>query len=96
MVAVKRKLRPVSLAPITQPGKITPITGAAAIIFRNAGSATVNLWGGSYTLDSKETLSLNVTEDFGTLDATEIPISFDTGTGPVQRLQILILVPSNC
>lgn len=96
MVTIKRTLRPVPLAPVTEPGKISPINGAAAVIFRNDGSATVNLWGGAYTLDSKETLSLNVTEDFGTLDLNDISITFDTTTGAVQRLQIVVLKPANC
>lgn len=94
---IKQILRPVPLAPITNNGKITPITDAVAIILRNAGDATVNLWGGSYTLDSKETLSLNVTtEDDGIIQAVEIPVNFDTTTGSVKRLQILILKAHNC
>jgi len=93
---IKQILRPVALAPISNNGKITPITDAVAIIFRNAGDATVNLWGGAYTLDSKETLSLNVTEEEGIIQAVEIPVNFDTTTGSVKRLQILIMKAHNC
>ena len=95
MVALKKTLRPVIMAPVTQPGKLPPMVGIQAVILRNAGTATV-LLGGSYTLDSKETLSLNVTEEFATLDVTEIDIAFNTATGILQRLEIIVLRAANC
>lgn len=98
VATVQQTLRAVPLAPVTADGTIPPINDVAAVIFRNAGTATVNLWGGAYTLDSKETLSLNVTEVGGQLNLYDIPITFDTGSGPLQRLQIIVLKasPNNC
>ncbi|MEZ4925575.1 MAG: hypothetical protein R3A50_04815 [Saprospiraceae bacterium] len=72
------------------------IDGIAAIILRNAGTATVNLFDGLYTLDSKETLSLNVTEHFGFLNTDGIPVNFDTTTGAIKKLQILVLKQKSC
>lgn len=66
----------------------------AGIILRNAGTATVNLWHGLYTLDSKETLSLNVTEFNAFMNLQNVPVSFDTTTGDVKKLQIVILKAS--
>ena len=72
-------------------------TGLAAIQLRNAGTATVNLWAGSmYTLDSKETLSLNVTEAGGVLDFEKVQVAFDTSSGATKSLQILLLKYIDC
>lgn len=84
------RLLPSALTPMVVDGDID-IQEIAAVILRNAGTATVNIWNGSYTLDSKETLALNVTEEFSALDLNNIPISFDTSTGVIQKLQIIVL-----
>lgn len=88
----KTKIIVSAQAPIVKPGDID-LKDVVAVIFRNAGDATVNLWGGMYTLDSKETLSLNVTEDWASIDLLNIPISFDTSTGAVQKLQWVVMKP---
>lgn len=93
---MKKVLRPVALPPITSNQNINSISNITAVIFRNGGNATVNLWNGAYTLDSKETLSFNVTEDSGALILEDIPVSFNTGTGAVKLLQIIIIKPDNC
>jgi hypothetical protein len=79
-----------ALAPITKDQNIN-IENIAAVILRNAGDATVNIWYGAYTLDSKETVSLNITEEFSGLDLFDVPITFDTTTGSVKKLQILVM-----
>lgn len=89
-------LRPTPLAPVTLDGKVPDQRGVAAIIFRNAGTATVELWKGLYTLDAKETLSLNVTEPNAVMDITDMEVYFDTTTGAVKKLQIVVLRPANC
>jgi len=89
-------LRPVALAPITQAGEVPAILDASAVIFRNAGSATVNLWNGAYTLDSKETVSFNVCEEQSALVLQNIPVSFDSATGEVYKLQIIVIKSENC
>lgn len=91
----KRKLKPVFIAPVTANGKLPEFKGVAAISLRNGGDGTVNLAGGKWTLDSKETLSINVTEDDdATLEVQDIQVTF-TG-GSTRLLQILILVESDC
>lgn len=89
------RLIPTPVVPMAADGDID-IKSAAAVVLRNAGTATVNLWGGMYTLDSKETLSLNVTEFGGYLDLLNIPVTFDTSTGAVKKLQIVLLKASRC
>lgn len=84
------KLIPTALSPMEQDGYIDQ-KDVAAIILRNAGTATVNLFLGAYTLDSKETLSINVTEMEGLIDLSSIPVVFDTSSGLAKKLQILIL-----
>lgn len=85
---MKRRLIPSALAPFTSDGSLD-LTGLSAIIVRNAGTATVRLFNGLYTLDSKETLSLNITESDTVLDIPSVFVSFDTASGPVKRLEIL-------
>lgn len=84
----------VPLAPISADGPLD-ISELSAIILRNAGTATVNLFNGLYTLDPKETLSLNVTEKGGFFNLESIPVSFDTGTGSTKTLQIIAMKPEN-
>lgn len=84
------KLLPSGLPPIVVDGDID-IKGLSAIILRNAGTATVNLWNGLYTLDSKETISFNVVEEHTVLDILNVPVKFDTSSGPIKKLQIIVL-----
>ena len=97
MSATPRKyvLLPGALPPVVNTGQID-IQNIAAVILRNAGTATVNLWNGLYTLDSKETLSLNVTEEFAAIDLNNINVTFDTSTGGIQKLQIIVLQKKLC
>lgn len=79
--------------PITAPGQID-LKDIVAIQLRNAGTASVLLFNGMYTLDAGETLSINITEDgIATLDLSNPPlmVQFDTGSGPVQRLEYFVL-----
>jgi hypothetical protein len=80
----------VPVAPIYADGALD-ISELSGIIFRNAGTATVNLFNGLYTLDPKETLSLNVTEKGGFFNLDSIPVTFDTGTGSAKLLQIIAM-----
>lgn len=79
----------------TSNGDMT-IKDVVAIVLRNAGTATVNLWDGLYTLDPKETVSLNVTETGLELELLSVPVKFDTSTGSVQKLQVLALKKIAC
>lgn len=92
---VSIKMRPVAQTPKVADGDIT-FENVAAIVLKNAGTATVNLWNGMYTLDSKETISFNVTEDSAIMDIINIPVTFDTSTGAVKLLQIVLLKSSYC
>lgn len=92
---MKIRLTPTPIIPMRNDGDID-ITSAVAISLRNAGTATVNLWNGMWTLDSKEVLSMDVTEIGGWLDLLNIPVSFDTGTGSEKLLQIIILKATLC
>lgn len=89
-------LNPVFRSPVTTDGPLLEINDASAVIFRNAGTATVQFNNGAYTLDSKETLSLNVTEENSAIDVLNFTVSFDTSTGAVKKLQILIIKAASC
>lgn len=89
-----KRLKPVFLAPVIKNGKIPDLKGVAAISLRNAGDSTVSLDNGSWTLDSKETLSLNVTEDGATMDILDITVTFSGGS--TNSLQIIILREADC
>ncbi len=93
---VKYRQRPSALALVTANGIIQALEDVDAIILRNAGTATVNLWNGGYTLDPKETISFNVTQDDTTLDFYNVQVTFDTSTGAVQKLQIVYIKSSPC
>ena len=88
------KIVPSALSPIVKDGDVD-IQNIVAVILRNAGTATVSLWNGLYTLDSKETLSLNVTENNGMIDLFNVPVSFNTSTGSIKRLEVVVLKISN-
>lgn len=91
---MKLTLRPQFLAPVVADGKLPDLTGIAAIGLRNAGDSTVNIANGRWTLDSKETLFLNVTEDYAGMDIQDVQITFTGGT--TDSLQIVILTQSPC
>lgn len=88
--------RPWAETPITVDGAIQPLYDVDAIVLRNAGTATVKLWGGQYTLCPKETISFNVTLDDATLNFTDVLVTFDTSTGSVQKLEIITVKTSPC
>lgn len=91
----KKVLFPSALAPMVTDGFIDQ-PNVEAVILRNAGTATVQLWNGAYTLDSKETLSINVTEFVANLQLQHIPVMFDTSSGTVKKLQIVIIKSVTC
>lgn len=94
-IGKKIKLKPVFLVPITKNGgKIPDLLGISAIIMRNAGDSVISLENGAYTLQQYETLSFNVTEDFGTMDVLDVTVNFIGGS--TNKLELIILVPSNC
>jgi len=77
-------------------GVITTIRDADAIILRNAGTATVNLFYGLYTLAPGETVSFNATVKDCQIELVDVPVKFDTATGSDQNLQILTIKSSDC
>lgn len=93
---IKYRQRPYTTALVTANGVIQALEDVDAVILRNAGTATVNLWNGGYTLDPKETVSFNVTQDDTTLDFVNVPVTFDTSTGAVKSLQIIYIKSSPC
>lgn len=88
--------RPWPEAPISANGTIPPFYGVDAIILRNGGTSTVNLWGGAWTLCPGETVSFNVTIDDAILDFTDVMVTFDTTTGPLNKLQIITIKTTPC
>lgn len=91
---MKVTVKPVALAPVTKDSTVQH-TGLVGVVFRNAGTATVNLWSGSYTLDPGETLSIGVQETGATMDL-DVNVSFDTTTGAGKKLQIVLTRISSC
>lgn len=91
MSAILRlKLRPSPLPPMTANGYIKDILNAAAVIFQNVGTTNVRLFNGAYTvLANGGVLTLNVTEDLGSLDVLQLDVMF-IGAG-TNRLEILTL-----
>lgn len=67
-----------------------------AITFRNAGTATVSLGNGFYTLDPKETISFSAVDNNDELVFNQWSIKFDTTTGPVKLLQMTVLRAQEC
>lgn len=86
---------PLAIAPLTAAGQIDQ-KDVLAVQLRNAGTSTVKLWNGLYTLDPKETLSVNVTESGFTMDLQAISVTFDNTTGSVNRLEIILLRYVRC
>lgn len=91
-----RILFPVACAPIVEDNAMINHADIAAIVVKNAGTATVLLFDGLYTLDPKESLTLNVTEPNASLHVQNIPVTFDTSTGGVKRLEVLLLKSETC
>ena len=88
-------MSPSAITSLVEDGDIDHID-TEAVMFRNAGTATVEMWNGLWTLDPKETLSLNVTNEGTTLDLNNIPVKFDTSSGGVKKLQILLIKSKIC
>lgn len=89
-VQLKLKLIPTPLKPMTANGYIPDMVNVAAVIFQNVGTTDVRLFKGTYTvLANGGTLTLNVTEDFGSLDVLQLDVMFQ-GVG-TNRLEILTL-----
>lgn len=75
---------------MTADGYITDMVGVSAVIFQNVGTTDVRLFNGMYTvLADGGSLSLNVTEDFGSMDVMNLDVMFQ-GAG-TNRLEILTL-----
>lgn len=77
-------------------GVIPTIRNADAIILRNAGTATINLWYGLYTLAPGETVSFNATVIDCKVELVDCMVTFDTATGSIQLLQIVTIKSANC
>ncbi len=93
---IKFVQRPAPEPSIKQNGTIPSIKDVDAVILRNGGTATVNLFYGLYTLAPGETISFNVTLDDATMDLVDVQVKFDTSTGSVQLLQIITIKSSPC
>lgn len=83
-------LNPVFLTPMYEDGEINQ-KGIQTISLRNAGTATVNIQMGMWTLAPGETLHISVVDNIDSLDFSVIQISFDVTLGSEKKLQILIL-----
>jgi len=71
-------LRLVTLPPMTSAAEINIKNRIQAITFRNAGTSTVNLNYGGYTLDSKETLHIAAVDNNDEINLNGTQVSFDT------------------
>ncbi len=88
--ALKVKLRPTPLMPITANTYMTDVQGVAAIIFQNTGTTNCRIFNGMWTvLANGGTLAVNVTEHFGSLDVLNLSVEF-VGAG-TNRLEVLTL-----
>lgn len=92
---MKMTVTPNGVAPIVTDGPIQ-YSNIVAISLRNAGTATVHLWNGSWTLAPKETVSFNVLENGVMIDTGSIPVTFDTSTGAEKKLQIITVPVKAC
>ncbi len=82
--------------PISANGTIPPLNDVDAVILRNGGTSTVNLWAGAYTLCPGETISFNVTIDDAILNFTDVMVTFDTTLGALNKLQIVTIKSASC
>lgn len=81
---------------VTANGPIPTIREADAIILRNAGTATINLWYGLYTLAPGETVSFNATVQDCKVELVDCNVGFDTATGSIKLLQIVTIKSTIC
>jgi len=87
---LKLKLRPTPLPPMTANGYIVDMKNIAAVIFQNVGTTNVRLFNGAYTvLANGGVLTLNVTEDLGSMDILQLDVMFQ-GVG-TNRLEIITM-----
>lgn len=93
---IKYIQRPFPEPSVTANGVIPSIKDADAIILRNGGTATVELFYGLYTLAPKETISFNITLDDATMNMDDVPVKFNTSTGTTQLLQIISIKSALC
>lgn len=77
---------------MTANGYIVDMKDVVAVVFQNTGTNTVRLFHGMWTVLPNSTLSLNVTEDFASMDILQLDVMF-SGAG-TNRLEILTLRPS--
>ena len=78
------------MAPMTANGIVPDIKGVAAVIFQNVGTTNARVFKGAYTiLANGGTLTLNVTEEMGSLDLLQFDVMFQ-GVG-TNRLEIVTL-----
>jgi len=78
------------MQPMTADGYIPDMPNIAAIQFQNVGDSTVTLFHGTYTvLPNGGILSLNVTEDWSSMDVFQLDVTFTGGT--TNRLEIITL-----
>ena len=90
------KLQVGFLPPMTDDGTIDQ-SELQAITLRNAGTATVNLQNGMYTLSPGETLNIAAVQNADSLFISQLFVRFDTSTGPTKKLELLTLRSSvNC
>ncbi len=88
--AFKLKLRPTPLKPMTANGYIPDLQNVASVVFQNVGTTNVRLFNGNYTvLANGGSLTLDVTEDFASMDILQLDVMFQ-GVG-TNRLEILTL-----
>lgn len=89
-VQLKLKLRPAALQPKTTNGYITDMQNIAALVLQNVGTTNVRIFNGAYTiLANGGSLTLNVTEDFGSMDVLQLDVVFQ-GAG-TNRLEVLTM-----
>lgn len=78
------------MPPMTASGYIPDMKNIAAVIFQNVGTANAKIFNGNYTvLANGGVLTLNVTEDFGSMDVLQLDVVF--AAGGTNRLEILTL-----
>lgn len=87
---------PSAAAPISDNGEFVNFDEVDAIALQNAGTSTVKLWDGLWTIFPQTSLTLNVTKDLATMDTKNIRVTFDTTTGATNRLEILLIKSENC
>jgi len=78
------------MAPVTADGTIPDMKSIAALILQNVGTTNARIFSGAYTvLANGGTLTLNVTEDFASMDVLQLDVMFQ-GAG-TNRLEIITI-----